>query len=410
MVNFFYYLIIAVVVAEYLINTTMTLLNIKASKWPIPSSLADIYNQDSYRRQQEYSMSRRKFGMLSSAVSTVVTLALFALGGFALFDRAASSLTQSPVLQAIIFWAIFSVATWIINLPFSAWSTFVIESRFGFNRTSKATFVADVFKSLAMDLVITSILLGACAWIYQLTQEYFWIIAWGVLTLFSLFIQYFYSQLIVPLFNKQTPLEEGQLREAIESFAAKVGFKLKDIYVMDSSKRSTHANAYFTGFGARKRIVLYDTLIQQLSSEEIVAVLAHEIGHYRHRHILKSMIYSWISSLVMLYVFNLFIGSQSLAACAGAQHASFHLNLAIFSLIYTPVTMVLDFLTNLSSRRSERQADEFARKNGQGEMLISALKKMSAKSLSNLTPHPIVVFLEFSHPTLEQRVEALSKN
>lgn len=404
-----YWLIIAIVLSEYALNTMMTILNIKASRWDIPAELSDVYDQKEYERQQECSRRRRKFSLVSNAFSTLVTLALFAFGGFALFDQAARSASGSPVVQALVFWGIFYFISWIINIPFDAYYTFVIEEKFGFNKTSRKTFISDNLKSLAMNVVIMGALLSLCVWIYTLTPKYFWLLAWAVISLFTLFIQYFYSQLIVPLFNKQTPLPEGELRDAIESFAKKVDFRLKDIYVMDSSKRSTHANAYFTGFGARKRIVLFDTLIEQLSTEEIVGVLAHEIGHYKRHHIILSMAGGMLTTLVMLYLFNLVIGSDSIAAAAGASQASFHLNLAVFSLIFTPVSIVMDIVSNAISRRHERQADEFARANGYGPAVASGLKKMTAKSLGSLTPHPVVVFISHSHPTLLQRVEALTK-
>ncbi|MBQ0025613.1 MAG: M48 family metallopeptidase [Bacteroidales bacterium] len=409
MVQILFWTIIAIVIAEFALNTTLTVLNIKSSKEPVPEILADVYDSKQYGRQQAYSMQRRKFSLIAGTFSTAVTLAIFASGLFATFDGAARSLSGSPVVRTLIFWGIFYLISWLINIPFDIYSTFVIEERFGFNKTTRVTFISDLFKELAMNLLILGTILSLCNWIYTLTPDCFWILAWAAISLFSLFIQYFYSQLIVPLFNRQTPLPEGELRSAIESFARKVDFKVKDIYVMDSSKRSTHANAYFTGFGRRKRIVLYDTLIEQLDTEEIVSVLAHEAGHCKYKHNIISTAASLATTLLMLYIFNLVISSNALAAAAGAQEASFHLNLAIFSLLYTPVNIVTDVISNIISRRHERQADEFARRNGFGEPLVRGLKKLSARSLGNLTPHPFTVFVEYSHPTLKQRVEALSE-
>ena len=222
-------------------------------------------------------------------------------------------------------------------------------------------------------------------------------------------MQYFYSQLIVPLFNKQTPLPEGELRTAIEAFAERVGFRLDNIFVIDSSKRSSKSNAYFTGFGRKKRVVLYDTLMEQLSTEEIVGVLAHEIGHYKRHHIILSSLEGFATNLLMFWLFSLLIGSSALAAAAGCAEPSFHVNLAVFSLIYTPLSILLDIVTNVISRRHERQADAFATTHGMGPAEASALKKMSAKSLANLTPHPLVVFTEYSHPTLNERVQNLTR-
>lgn len=402
-----YWLVICIVLAEYLYSTWLTLLNIKASRWPVPDLIKDLYDEERYRKQQDYAMTNRKFTLISGLVSTLITLGIFAFGGFAAFDRAARSVSGSPVVQALVFWGIFYLISWVVSLPFDAWRTFVIEQRFGFNRSTPKIFVTDAIKSLLLNMLIMGAVLALCAWIYTLSPHWFWLIAWGAVSLFSLFMQYFYSQLIVPLFNKQTPLPEGELRSAIEAFAAQVDFRLENIYVIDSSKRSSKSNAYFTGFGRRKRVVLYDTLMEQLDTEEIVGVLAHEIGHYKHHHIILSTLEGFATNLLMFWLFSLLIGNSELAAAAGCAEPSFHANLAVFSLIYTPLSLLLDVLTNIISRRHERQADAFAAAHGVGAAEASALKKMSAKSLANLTPHPVVVFVEYSHPTLYERVLSL---
>ena len=402
-----YILVIVFVLAEYIWSAVLTFLNIRASRRPVPDLLADLYDETQYRKQQAYAMTNRKFSLISGLVSTLVTLAIFAFGGFARFDAAARSVSASPVVQALVFWGIFYLISWVISIPFDLYRTFVIEQRFGFNRTTPKLFVTDTIKSLLMNLLILGAVLALCVWIYTLTPRWFWLIAWGAVTLFSLFMQYFYSQLIVPLFNKQTPLPEGELRDAIEAFADRVGFRLDNIFVIDSSKRSSKSNAYFTGFGRKKRVVLYDTLQEQLSTEEIVGVLAHEIGHYKHHHIILSSLEGFATNLLMFWLFSLFIGSSALAAAAGCAEPSFHVNLAVFSLIYTPLSLLLDLVTNVISRRHERQADAFARAHGYGPAEAFALMKMSAKSLANLTPHPVVVFTEYSHPTLYERVKSL---
>ena len=408
MATFLYWAVIAVVLAEYVWSVVLTFLNVKASRWPVPASLQGLYDGEQYRKQQAYAMTNRKFSLVSGLVSTLVTLSLFAFGGFAAFDAAARSASGNAVGQTLVFWGIFYLISWVLSLPFDIYRTFVIEQRYGFNRTTPKLFVSDTLKSLLMNLLILGLVLALCAWIYTLAPRWFWLIAWGAVSLFSLFMQYFYSQLIVPLFNKQTPLPEGELRTAIEAFADKTGFALDNIFVLDSSKRSSKSNAYFTGFGRRKRVVLYDTLTEQLTTDEIVGVLAHEIGHYKRHHILWQTLEGFATNLLMFWLFSLVIGSSALAAAAGCQTASFHVNLAVFALIYTPVSLLLDILTNLVSRRHERQADAFARANGCGPAEASALKKMSTKSLANLTPHPVVVFTEYSHPTLAERVASLT--
>ena len=404
-----YWLVIAIVLAEFVYSSWLTLLNNKASRWPVPAPLKDLYDEERYRKQQDYAMTNRKFSLLSSLVSTLITLAIFAFGGFAAFDRAARAVSASPVVQTLVFWGIFYLISWVVSLPFDAWRTFVIEQRFGFNRSTPKLFAVDAVKTLLLNFVIMGIVLALCAWIYTLSPRWFWLIAWGAVSLFSLFMQYFYSQLIVPLFNKQTLLTEGELRSAIEAFAARADFQLDNIYVIDSSKRSSKSNAYFTGFGRRKRVVLYDTLMEQLSTEEIVGVLAHEIGHYKRHHIIRSTLEGFSTNLLMFWLFSLLIGNSALAAAAGCDAPSFHVNLAVFSLIYTPLSLLLDIVTNVISRRHERQADAFAASLGAGPAEASALKKMSAKSLANLTPHPVVVFVEYSHPTLYERVQSLLK-
>ena len=402
-----YWLIIGIVLAEYAWSTALTLLNIKASRQPVPDLLSDLYDEKQYRRQQDYAMTNRRFTLISGAVSTLVTLGIFAFGGFAAFDAIARAASSRPVVQTLVFWGIFYLISWVISLPFDAYRTFVIEQRFGFNRTTPKLFVTDALKSLLLNIVIMGAVLALCAWIYTLAPRWFWLIAWGAVTLFSLFMQYFYSQLIVPLFNKQTPLPEGELRTAIETFAAQVGFQLDNIFVIDSSKRNSKSNAYFTGFGRRKRVVLFDTLMEQLSTDEIVGVLAHEIGHYKRHHIILSSLEGFATNLLMFWLFSLLIGNGALAAAAGCTAPSFHVNLAVFSLIYTPLSILLDIATNVLSRRHESQADAFAATHGMGPAEASALKKMSAKSLANLTPHPLVVYTEYSHPTLLERVKAL---
>jgi len=402
-----YSIIIAIVVVEFVFNTTLTYLNHKASHQPIPEELAGIYDEAAYKRQQEYSVTNRKVGLFVTVLNTMITLGLFAFGGFSYIDGVVRGVSENPILMALLFMGIIYIMTIVIDVPINYYSTFVIEEKFGFNKSTHKTFFLDFVKGTALNVVIMGALLSIIVWLYGYIPEYFWLAAWGVMMAVTLFFQFFYSDIIVPLFNKQTPLEEGELRTSIEEFASKVGFAIKDIYVMDSSKRSTHANAYFTGFGPKKRIVLYDTLIQQLTTEEIVGVLAHEIGHYKHHHQLKGLATHALTSLLMLYIFSLVIDNTDIANAAGCAVASFHINVLVFSMLYSPVEVVLSMVSNINSRSHEWQADEFAKVHGKGVAVSSGLRKMSAHSLSNLTPHPLVVFMEYSHPTLLQRVRHL---
>ena len=402
-----YWIIIVIEIAEYVYGQVLSLLNVKASKRPIPKVLEGIYDEASYRKQQAYFRANKRVGFWSSLISTIATIGVFAFGGFAWADELVRGVTDSEILRTLLFMGLFGGLSWLLDLPFDVYDTFVVEERFGFNKTTPKLYIMDTLKSLALGIVIGGGLLALVVWIYGLTHEWFWLLAWGVTAVVMLFIQYFYSVLLVPLFNKQTPLEEGELRDAIEAFASKVDFKLKNICVIDGSKRSTHSNAYFTGWGRQKRIVLYDTLMEQLTTEEIVGVLAHEIGHYKHRHIVQSLFVGLLTTLVTFYLFGLIIDNPSIAAAAGSSEPSFYVNLTVFSMLYAPLTMVLGIVSSVWSRKNERQADRFALEHGVGADEASALKKMSAKSLSNLTPHPFVVFVSYSHPTLKERVETL---
>ena len=402
-----YWLVIIIQFVDYVFDLLLDLLSIKASRRPIPKVLEGLYDNKAYRRQQAYFRINKKVEFVSGLVTTILAIGLFAFGAYGWFDGVVRSVADSEIWRTLLFFGFFGAISWLVALPFDIYDTFVVEQRFGFNKVTPRLYVIDTLKSLAINILLGGGLLALAVWIYQLTPQYFWLLAWGVLTLVTLFFQYFYSVLLVPLFNKQTPLPECELREAIQAFATRVDFRLKNIYVIDGSKRSTHSNAYFTGWGRQKRVVLYDTLMEQLSTEEIVGVLAHEIGHYKHRHIIQSLFIGMLTSLVTLYLFGLVIDSPAVAAAAGSEVPSFYVNLTVFSLIYAPLTMVLGVVGNVWSRHNERQADAFARLHGVGETEARALKKMSAKSLSNLTPHPLVVFVSYSHPTLAERVVRL---
>ena len=403
----FYWAIIAFIVLDFAISIWLTHLNAKASKWPVPKVLEGLYDEAKYRKQQAYSSENRRISVISSTVSAAFTLAFFAFGGLAWLDGVVRAATGSDVLRAVLFFGFFFVLGFVIGLPFSIYSTFSIEQRYGFNKSTPKLFALDTVKGFLLNAVLNGGLLALAVWIYTLNPEWFWLIAFGVFTAFTLFFTYFYSELIVPLFNKQTPLEQGELRDAIEGFARTAGFQLENIYVMDASKRSTKANAYFTGFGKKKRVVLFDTLIQQLTTEEIVGVLAHEIGHYKKHHLIKSMVSSSIESLVLFWLFSLVIDSRSIAAAAGCVEPSFWVNLQVFSMLLAPLGLIQGLLDNSVSRKHEREADAFAKEHGVGPAQASALKKIAAQALSNLTPHPVVVKMEHSHPTLAERVETL---
>jgi len=328
-------------------------------------------------------------------------------GGFIFVDNLVQQYIQNPIWTPILFFGILFFANDVLNIPFELYDTFVIEQKFGFNKITPKLYILDKLKGLGMTIILGGGILFVVIWIYTLTPTYFWLLAWAVVTAFSLFMTMFYSQIIVPLFNKQTPLEAGELRTEIEKFALKTGFKLDNVFVIDGSKRSTKANAYFSGLGSKKRIVLYDTLMDSMTVEEIVAVLAHEVGHYKHKHTLINFMISIPYTLLLFFAFGYILQSDSFAQALGGTVASFHLNAIAFSILYSPISLVLDTAMNVLSRKFEYQADAFAASYGYAPQLGSGLKKLSATSLSNLMPHPLSVFFHYSHPTLFQRLSKL---
>ena len=400
-------LIISVLVVSFLIDKWIDHLNARHFDDEIPEPLKDVYKEDEYLKSQAYKKENYRFSLITSTFSIVVTLGFFLFKGFAWVDGIARNLGNNEVVITLIFFGIIMLGSDIINTPFSYYRTFVIEEKYGFNKTTKRLFFTDKLKGWILSIILGGAILSIILWFYNKTGDQFWIYTWIFIGLFTVFMTLFYSSLIVPIFNKQTPLEEGPLKSAIYDFARKAGFDLQNIYVIDGSKRSTKANAYFSGFGSRKRIVLYDTLIDDLDTEEIVAVLAHEIGHYKKKHVLVNMIMSLLLTGITLYVFSLFIGNRILSEALSVSIPSFHIGLITFGILYSPISELTGILMNYISRRFEYQADNYARENYSGEALISSLKKLSGKSLSNLTPHKLNVFVHYSHPTLLQRVSNL---
>ncbi|HET6558815.1 MAG TPA: M48 family metallopeptidase [Prolixibacteraceae bacterium] len=404
-----FYIIIGVVVADFIFQRILAYLN--STRWSdtLPVEVKGIYDEEKYRHQQAYQKVNYRFSSISSTYSFVIMLLMFLLAGFAWVNNIALSVSANSILTALVFFGILMFASDILSTPFSVYDTFVIEEKFGFNKTTPKTFVLDKIKGWLIGAILGGGLLALIIFIYQLTGKNFWIYAWGVNTAFSIFMVLFYSSLIVPLFNKQTPLPDGELKRAIESFASKVGFKLDNIYVIDGSKRSTKANAYFTGLGPKKRIVLYDTLIQNFTINELVAVLAHEIGHYKKNHVVWSLLLGILQTGITLFIFSRFIGNPNLSNALGVAEPSFHIGLIAFGILYSPISIITGLAMNIYSRKNEYEADAFAAHHFDGNELASALKKLSVRNLSNLRPHPLYVFFHYSHPTLLQRLKALGE-
>jgi len=402
-----FYTIVGILSAHFIFDQILDFLNNRKAAPVIPDELEGIYDTEKYKKQQEYQKANYGFGVLSETLSFVILIVVLYNTGFAYLNEWVISLTSHPILQSLLFFAAIGIASSIIGLPFSIYGTFVIEERFGFNKTTPKTFVLDMLKSMLLSALIGGPLLAVVIWLYTIAGSYFWLYTWMVISGFTIFMTMFYTSLILPLFNKQTPLEEGELRDAIESFSVQAGFRLDNVFVMDGSKRSTKANAFFSGLGNRKRIVLYDTLIKDLKTQEIVAVLAHEIGHYKLKHTLWGTLTGVLQMGVILYVFGLLVDSPLLSQALGVPETSFHIGMLAFGMLYTPVSFVTGIFMSLLSRKNEYAADAFACRFNLGDALIKGLKTISSNALSNLTPHPLYVFFHYSHPPLLQRIKAI---
>lgn len=409
MVNTLYLIILFIIIIDFAFERWLDYLN--TTKWSskLPDEFAGIYDEEKYRFSQDYEKTKHRFSIFTGTLSFLTILLMFGLGGFGWLDIFIREMVSNPIYITLIFFGSLGLASEILSMPFSWYETFVIETRFGFNKSTPKIFFLDHLKGMLLGVIIGGAVLSLIVWIYLIAGALFWIYALIVITLFSLLMTLFYSNLIVPLFNKQTPLEEGELKSAIKDFCSKVGYKLDNVFIIDGSKRSTKANAYFTGLGKKKRIVLYDTLINEMKTEEIVAVLAHEIGHYKKKHVIYSLILSFLSTALMLYIFSLVSSNVAFAEVLGAKTKGFHLSLVTFGILYSPLSFVIGLGMNIFSRKNEYEADNFAAANFNGNFLASALKKLSVKNLSNLTPHPTYVFFHYSHPTLLERLRNLNK-
>jgi STE24 endopeptidase len=402
-----FYLFILILIFNFISDKVLHTLNEGYFDKKIPEKLNDIYDQDTYKKSQAYKKMSAKLSNFSSLISTILILFFLLIDGFAYLDSFARSQSEQPILITLFFFGIIMIGSEIISTPISYYNTFVIEEKFGFNKTTKQIFWVDKIKGLLMSIILGGAILSLICWFYVVTGNDFWIYSWILVAAFSLFLNMFYAKLIVPLFNKQTPLENGALKSAIESYGKKVGFTIHNIFIIDGSKRSTKANAYFAGFGSQKRITLYDTLINDLDTDEIVAVLAHEVGHYKKNHIVYNMITSILLSGLTLYILSFFINSPILSNALGVSTPSFHIGLVAFGILYSPISEITGLCINFMSRKFEYQADNYAKETFHKKALITSLKKLSKNSLSNLTPHPAYVFAHYSHPTLFNRIKNL---
>lgn len=409
MANTLFIIIIILLIADYIFDRLLDYLNSLYWSNDLPDQLQGIYDAEKYSKSQDYEKTKHRFGLFSSSLSFIAMMCMLFFNGFAFADNVARSHSENNIFIALIFFGMIGIASDILSLPFQLYAQFVIEKKFGFNKMTCRTFFLDKIKSYFLAVIIGGGLMALIILIFENTGEYFWLVAWAVVTAFMIFMSMFYSSLIVPLFNKQKPLEDGELKNAINDFAANAGFKLANIYVIDGSKRSTKANAYFSGLGVKKRIVLFDTLIHDHTTEELVAVLAHEIGHYKKKHTLKGMLMSVVQTGILLYIIGQFIGNPVLSNALGAEQGSFHMGIITFGMLYGPISLILGLFMNAVSRRYEYQADRFTADKYNAKALKDALIKLSVNHLSNLRPHPVYVMFHYSHPPLLLRLKALNE-
>ncbi len=409
MVETIFYVIIGLFIFEFVLSKTLDYLNTLNWTTKLPKELKDIYDAKEYKKSMDYEKTNYDFWKIFGWFSFVVMLLLLIFWVFWEFYDYIWTCVENEILKTLYFFGIIMLIQTIINLPFSYYQTFVIEEKFGFNKMTKSLFFTDTIKWLFISVLVGWPLLALITWIYLETGENFWLYTWWVVTIFSVFMMMFYSSLIVPIFNKQTPLKEWALRTAIEKFATKVWFKLDNIYVIDWSKRSSKANAYFSGFWPKKRIVLYDTLIKDLTTAELVWVLAHEIGHYKKKHTLQMFAFSTIQTAIILYILGLALAMPEISQAMWASWASFAVWMVAFGILFSPISIILWLMSNVLSRRNEYQADEFAWVNYRPDKLKNALIKLSRNNLSNLRPHPAYEFFNYSHPTVLKRLKALDE-
>ncbi|MCG3112087.1 MAG: M48 family metallopeptidase [Candidatus Manganitrophus sp. SB1] len=406
--NLYGIIILAALLLDYILNLAADLLNLKAMRRELPEEFQGVYDPEAYRKSQEYLRVKTRFGILTATVGLIALLAFWFSGGFNLIDLWVRSWGFGPIVTGLAYIGILVFLRSLLSLPFQIYDTFVIEERFGFNKMTPATFVADLIKGTVLGLLLGGPLLAGILFFFHFAGEFAWLYAWAAFTLFVFFVQFIAPTWIMPIFNKFTPLGEGELKERILSYARSVDFPVEQIYVIDGSRRSTKANAFFSGFGRHKRIALFDTLIAKQTVPELVAILAHEIGHYKKKHILLGMALSIAHAGLMFFLLSIFLYRPGLYEAFYMEQPSIYAGLVFFSLLFTPVESILSIFLQALSRRNEYEADRFAADTfEQPEAMIGALKKLAVDHLSNLTPHPLHVLLNDSHPPILQRIQAI---
>jgi len=410
MMNPYLVFILALLLLQYLLDLIVDLLEIRSLDPVLPRAFRDVYDEEKYAESQKYTRVTTRFSQIRVSISLVLTIAFILLGGFNTVDLIARNFDQGTIITGLLFTGMVTLLSSILSLPFSLYFTFVIEEKFGFNKTTFKTFVLDLVKGTLLSIVIGAPLLAMLLWFFESTGEFAWLYSWIGVSLFTFVVQFLAPVLIMPLFNKFTPLEDGELKEKITAYAQEQDFALEGIYTMDGSKRSTRLNAFFTGFGRFRRIVFFDTLLEKLDADEIVAVLAHEMGHFKRKHIFKMMIASILNSGVMFFILSIFLKNALLFDAFGMEHISVYASLIFFLFLYAPISSLISIFFNIFSRKNEYEADAWAvETTGEREPLINGLKKLSVHNLSNLTPHRLNVFLNYSHPPVLERIERIER-
>lgn len=408
MINPYLFFILTVLILQYLLDLVVDVLEIRSLDPILPGAFRDVYDEEKYAKSQRYTRVRTRFGQARGTLSLVVTIGFILAGGFNAVDLLARRAGMGSIVTGLFFTGILSFLSSLLSLPFSVYATFVIEERFGFNTTTVKTFLLDLVKGTLLSLLLGAPLLALLLWFFEATGELAWLYSWIAMSLFTFIIQFLAPVLIMPLFNKFTPLEDEALKEKITAYAQEQKFALEGIYTMDGSKRSTRLNAFFTGFGRFRRIVFFDTLLEKLEDDEIVAVLAHEMGHFKRKHIFKMMGTSILQNGVMFFILSLFLENEQLFAAFGMEHVSIYASLVFFIFLYSPISSLISIFFNIFSRKNEYEADAWAiETTGKREALASGLKKLSVHNLSNLTPHTLNVFLNYSHPPVLERIKVI---
>jgi STE24 endopeptidase len=403
------YIILAIATMSYLFDQALDFINLKSQRHDMPDDIATFYDRDKYIKSLHYHKELTNFSFLTSAFSFLLSAFMLFAGGFGWLDTLLRMYVHNEILLALVYFGVLMLASDLLGIPFQVYSTFVIEEKYGFNKTTVKTFILDKIKGYLLAAAIGAPLLALLIYLIQVLGPDFWIVFAVITAMFIFFMNMFYTSLILPLFNKLTPLGDGELKTAIEAFAKKVSFPLDNIFVIDGSKRSNKANAFFSGIGKKKKIVLYDTLINRHTTDELVAVLAHEVGHFKKKHIIWGFVLSILQVFFTLFILSLMVYNEDLSLALGGAQLSIHLNLIAFAILFSPISGITGLLMSMYSRKNEYEADAFARETYSGPALAEALKRLSVDSLSNLYPHPLYVFFHYSHPPLLKRLEAIGR-